>query len=111
LGPGTQAQAVARRGREMGEQGPAGGDVRVCLEPLDGAARLTVHDTGLGIPPEDLPRIFDRFYRAGNAAAGSTPGQGLGLYIARSLAEAHGGSLEVEAEPGRGSAFRLTLPG
>lgn len=89
---------------------PRGGQVTIRVTPGEGHARLVVADTGIGIPADDLPRVFDRFYRASNAAAGSAQGQGLGLYIARSLAEAHGGRLEAESEAGRGSTFRLTLP-
>ena len=72
-------------------------------------ARVVVADTGIGIPAEHLPRIFDRLFRA--EASRSTPGTGLGLTIAREIVGAHGGRLEVESVVGKGSAFIVTLPG
>lgn len=74
-----------------------------------GWAEVTVSDTGVGIPPEDLPHVFERFYR-GDAARSREGGTGLGLAIARMIAEAHGGRIEAESEPGRGSTFRVLLP-
>ena len=70
--------------------------------------RLAVRDDGPGIPPEQQGLIFEKFGRA--AAGGAKPGTGLGLFIARSIAQAHGGSLEVASVPGRGATFTLTLP-
>jgi signal transduction histidine kinase len=86
----------------------AGGEVRVEASLEDGRARVIVADTGSGIDPLDIPRIFDRFYRGGNAAG--TPGTGLGLAIARWVAEQHGGRIEVESTPGGGSRFSVVLP-
>lgn len=71
---------------------------------------LTVRDTGPGIAPDDLPFIFDRFYRADKARAAESGGSGLGLAIAKALAEAHGGALTVQSAPGQGSTFTLQLP-
>jgi len=71
---------------------------------------VTVADTGPGIAPEDLPRIFDRFYRADPSRDRSTGGAGLGLTIARRLAEAHGGIIGAESEVGHGSRFTVRLP-
>jgi signal transduction histidine kinase len=68
-----------------------------------------VEDTGVGIAPEELPRVFDRFYR-GDAARGRPGGTGLGLAIARLLVQQHGGELGVRSEAGRGSRFRVLLP-
>lgn len=82
--------------------------VRVEVTVADGAAWVAVIDHGLGIAPEDLPRLFDRFYRG--AATAGVPGLGLGLHIARALVEAHGGRIWAESSPGRGSRFVLTLP-
>jgi two-component system sensor histidine kinase BaeS len=85
----------------------AGGRVTVEVRSLGADALLTVTDTGEGIPPEELDRVFDRFHRRSDAG-----GSGLGLTIVRDLAAAHGGSVEVESEgvPGRGSTFRVRLP-
>ena len=86
----------------------AGSQVRVVAETDDGSVVVDVHDQGPGIPPEDQKLIFEKFGRSGGGAA--KPGSGLGLFIARSIAEAHGGSLDVESAPARGSVFRLELP-
>ncbi len=75
-----------------------------------GAVALTVADTGIGIPPEDLGRVFDRFYRTDASRARSTGGFGLGLSIARELIEAMGGTISVESEVGTGSRFTVRLP-
>jgi two-component system OmpR family sensor kinase len=75
-----------------------------------GTARFEVTDTGMGIPSEALPHIFERFYRASNARAQEPTGLGLGLAICRAMAEAHGGHLEVESRTGEGSRFTLILP-
>ena len=71
---------------------------------------ITVGDTGIGITAENLPRIFDRFWRADGSRSRTTGGSGLGLAIARKLAEAHGGTIEVESEPGHGTLFTIHLP-
>jgi signal transduction histidine kinase len=71
-------------------------------------AAVTVRDTGPGISPEDMERIFEPFYRG--QAQKSIPGTGLGLPIAKRIAEGHGGRIEVETTPGKGSAFRVVLP-
>ena len=69
---------------------------------------ITVRDTGLGIPAEDLPLVFDRFYRGRNANAAS--GTGLGLAIARWIAGQHGGRIDAASTPGEGSTFTIHLP-
>jgi two-component system, OmpR family, sensor kinase len=89
---------------------PPGGTVRVSLSKADGSAEVVVADNGIGIPAEDLPRIFDRFYRVDKARSRSQGGSGLGLSIAKWIAEAHGGSIRVESRPGVGSTFVVTLP-
>lgn len=71
---------------------------------------ISVSDTGIGIAPEDQPRIFDRFFRAQHPLVQHHPGRGLSLHVAKSLVELHGGRIWVESESGRGSTFRLTLP-
>jgi len=72
--------------------------------------KVSVADTGEGIPPEDLPYIFERFYRVDKSRARATGGSGLGLTIAKRLVEAHGGTLGVESELGKGSCFTFTIP-
>jgi heavy metal sensor kinase len=89
---------------------PAGGLVRVSVESADSAARIVVTDNGAGIPEDALPRVFDRFYRVDKARARATGGSGLGLTIAKQVAEAHGGSISVESKVGAGSTFTVTLP-
>jgi len=69
-----------------------------------------VADTGVGISPDDQAHLFDRFFRSREAVQGKVEGLGLGLYIARSLVELHGGRIWVESEPGRGSTFYVTFP-
>jgi len=86
----------------------AGGRVRVSAMSDDGHVLVDVEDQGPGIVPEDKELIFEKFGRSSGGAA--KPGTGLGLFIARSIAEAHGGSLDVESVPERGSVFRLELP-
>ena len=88
---------------------PAGGKVRVIAQPADGATvRFSVEDTGEGIPPEHLPRIFERFYRVPGQTG--TPGAGLGLAIAKDIVEAHGGTISAESRVGEGARFSFTLP-
>jgi two-component system, OmpR family, sensor histidine kinase BaeS len=84
---------------------PAGGSVRVLVEPDPGGVAFAVADTGPGIAPRDLPHVFDRFVKAADSG-----GAGLGLAIARSLVEAHGGRITAESAPGRGTTMRFVLP-
>ncbi len=89
---------------------PDGGQVDLSLSKLDGWAQFEVKDTGLGIPAEDLPHIFDRFYRVDKGRARTQGGSGLGLSIAKWVAKAHGGDIQVESEVGVGTIFTLRLP-
>ncbi|HEX5146434.1 MAG TPA: ATP-binding protein [Conexibacter sp.] len=89
---------------------PPGGQVVVRLDGDATVARLEVADTGVGIAEEDLPHLFDRFYRARSANARATPGLGLGLTIVRSIVEGHGGTVAVVSEVGRGTSFTVLLP-
>ncbi|MBO4161851.1 sensor histidine kinase [Micromonospora antibiotica] len=89
---------------------PAGGSVVVRLEVRDDQLAIAVSDTGTGIAPADQAKIFDRFWRADDSRTRSTGGSGLGLSIARKLAEAHGGTIGVESVPGQGSTFTVRLP-
>ena len=88
---------------------PPGDRVSVEAEQSDSRVVIEVHDRGPGISPEHQRLIFEKFGRA-NVAEHAKPGTGLGLFIARSIAEAHGGALEVRSAPGRGATFRLSLP-
>jgi two-component system sensor histidine kinase BaeS len=89
---------------------PTGGKVELVVTGGAGEAMLSVIDTGSGIAPEDLPHVFDRFYRADPSRSRVSGGSGLGLAIVRQLVEVHGGSVWAESEPGRGSAFHVSLP-
>jgi len=89
---------------------PEGGDVRVTAYRVNGSVQIAVTDTGAGIPAEHLPRLFERFYRADPARSRDDGGTGIGLAIARSVVEAHGGTIRAESEPGRGSVFTFDVP-
>jgi signal transduction histidine kinase len=88
---------------------PEGGEVRVAASAGNGAVKINVRDSGPGIPRDQQSRIFEKFGRV-DVPGASKPGTGLGLFIARSIAEAHGGSLEVTSGPDQGATFTLTLP-
>ena len=87
---------------------PDGGNVTVRVEEENGGVALAVSDTGVGIAEDQLPLVFERFYRADPSR--SDGGAGLGLSIARQIAESHGGQIRVESTPGKGSTFTLLLP-
>jgi two-component system, OmpR family, sensor histidine kinase MtrB len=86
---------------------PSGGDVHVEVTVSGDAAQLAVTDQGIGVAPEELPHIFEPFRRA---TSGKMQGAGLGLFIVRQIAEAHGGSIDVVSRPGEGSRFTVELP-
>jgi two-component system phosphate regulon sensor histidine kinase PhoR len=90
---------------------PSGGRVEVEVKKSEGMAVVSVSDTGIGIPPDDIPRIFERFYRVDRARSRKFGGTGLGLAIVKHIVEAHGGRVWVESEVGKGSTFYFTLPG
>jgi signal transduction histidine kinase len=87
---------------------PAGGEVEIEALARNGTIDVEVRDRGPGVAPEHHTLIFERFGRVSGEQA--KPGTGLGLFIARSIAEAHGGSLDVQSEPGSGAAFTFRLP-
>jgi heavy metal sensor kinase len=89
---------------------PSGGRVEVSLKQRNGTAFAEVSDTGVGISAEDLPHVFDRFYRADKARARDVGGVGLGLSIAHWIVAAHGGRIDVESGRGQGTTFRIQLP-
>jgi signal transduction histidine kinase len=89
---------------------PRGGAVRVSVEPTPDGARVDVVDTGVGIDPNELPHIFERFYRGSRANEARGSGSGLGLAIVRSIVDIHGGTVTVESGPGTGSRFTVRLP-
>jgi two-component system OmpR family sensor kinase/two-component system sensor histidine kinase BaeS len=89
---------------------PAGGRILLSAQPVPGGVRLAVQDSGAGIPAEDLPYIFDRFWRGDRARGrGAGAGSGLGLAIARQLVQAHGGKISTESQPGQGTLFTIDL--
>jgi two-component system phosphate regulon sensor histidine kinase PhoR len=133
LGPTAREKGVAIELKEEPVpqiQGDSGGLERLLLNLLDNAikynrpdgritvrvgrcggdALLEVSDTGIGIPPESIPRIFERFYRVDKGRAREEGGTGLGLAIVKHIAQAHGGQVDVESRIGRGSTFRVRLP-
>ncbi len=93
---------------------PGGGEVRISGGPVagrPGLVELVVEDEGVGIAAADLPRVFDKYVRIPNAETAGARGLGLGLSLVQALVEAHGGTIEVESTPGKGSRFRVLLPG
>ena len=89
---------------------PDGGDVTVELDGGQGRVRLAVRDRGLGVPPGEQERIFEKFYRLDPALTRGVGGSGLGLFISRELVSRMGGNLTVRSQPGQGAAFVVDLP-
>jgi signal transduction histidine kinase len=89
---------------------PAPGEVCVTLRTVDGMAEIEVADPGIGVSAEDLPRVFERFYRADKARSRESGGAGLGLSIARWIVERHGGCITIESEAGKGCLVRVPRP-
>ena len=89
---------------------PRGGAVSVTVHETDASVTIEVDDTGPGIPAEELPHVFERFYRGTNTGEARASGSGLGLAIVRSIVEMHGGEIEVASVIGEGTEFRITLP-
>ena len=86
-----------------------GGKITISAIPVDHAVKITVEDSGVGIPEEHLPRIFERFYRVDKERSREAGGTGLGLAIVKHIVEAHGSQVEVESEIGKGSTFSFIL--
>jgi signal transduction histidine kinase len=89
---------------------PSGGRCEIALSQSETHAQITVRDSGEGIPESELKNIFDRFYRVDRVRSKSNGGAGLGLAIARWIAEMHGGTIAAESTPGAGSEFQIKLP-
>lgn len=103
--------AVANLATNAVRYTPDGGFIKIgWLARPDGGGEVFVQDTGIGIPREHLPRLAERFYRVDGSRSRDTGGTGLGLSIVKHVVQRHGGSLEIESQPGQGSRFRLLLP-
>jgi two-component system sensor histidine kinase BaeS len=89
---------------------PSGGEIAIDVYGRGEDVVIQVADSGIGISEEDLPHIFDRFFKSDPARSGEKGGTGLGLPITKKIVEAHGGTIEVESVLGEGSTFRLVLP-
>lgn len=103
-------QALLNLGANAIQHTPSGGSVTLSLEQRNGFICLSVADTGVGIAAEDLPHIFERFYRADRSRSRHSGGAGLGLSIVKRIIDAHAGHVTVASEPGRGSTFAIWLP-
>jgi PAS domain S-box-containing protein len=118
LRPGTTVLADSLRVHQVVENlltnalkfTPPGGRVHVVVAEEDRRGVLEVHDTGIGIPAEERPRMFERFFRASSVVSADTQGTGLGLSICRSIVDAHGGTIALVERPGPGATFRVELP-
>jgi two-component system phosphate regulon sensor histidine kinase PhoR len=89
---------------------PEGGKVSITAKGLGEYNEIKVEDTGVGIPPEELPKIFDKFYRVKHPKTRMVIGTGLGLAIVKGAVEAHHGTIDVESQEDRGTTFRILLP-
>lgn len=89
---------------------PNGGEIVISARREGDGVTCSVADQGLGIPADDLPKVFDRFHRSDSRGAREVGGTGIGLYLVKHLVETHGGMVWVESEVGKGSKFSFTLP-
>ena len=108
--PPLLEQALANLLDNAVKYSEAGSRVHLSAENRDGQFIIAVADQGCGIPAEHLPRLFERFYRVDKARSRKLGGTGLGLAIVKHIAAAHGGRVEVDSTPGRGSRFSIVLP-
>jgi two-component system sensor histidine kinase BaeS len=89
---------------------PEDGSIALTARQFPDGTHFTVSDTGAGIPPKDLPHVFERFYRADVSRNRTTGGSGIGLTLVKAIVEAHGGTITVSSEEGKGTTFSLTIP-
>ena len=89
---------------------PVGGQIAIDVDSDGGTLSISVADTGIGIPIDEQPHLFTRFFRASTARANSISGNGLGLAIVKSIVERHDGTVQVSSDPAAGSRFTVTLP-
>jgi signal transduction histidine kinase len=89
---------------------PGDGSIAILARQLDSYVEVTIEDTGAGVPPEDLPYVFERFYRADHSRNRATGGAGLGLAICKQIVTGHGGEMRIESTPGKGTKIHFTLP-
>jgi signal transduction histidine kinase len=108
--PGRIEQVVDNLLSNAAKYGDPGSDIQLQIERSDTEVAISITNHGRGIVPEDLPRLFTRFYRTREAQTGPVAGLGLGLYIAKGLVEAHGGKIRAESVPGQTTTFHFTLP-
>jgi signal transduction histidine kinase len=110
IDPDRMAQVLSNLLSNALRYTPEGGDITVSTKQTVGEVEIRVHDSGPGIDPEDLPYIFDRFYRTDKSRQRESGGSGLGLAIAKSIVEEHGGRILAESEPGEGTTIVIALP-
>jgi len=89
---------------------PSGGKIEILVEMLNSGTIIAISDNGIGIPSEDIPLLFTRFFRGTNAIEEEIPGTGIGLFIVKSIVEKHNGTLKVNSVLGKGSQFHISLP-
>jgi len=110
LDPVRMEQVISNLLRNAIRHTPVDGSITVTIDRTEKDLELSVSDTGEGIEPEDLPHIFERFYRSGTSRSRKEGGTGLGLAIVKQMVEAHGGTVSVESTMGKGSTFIISLP-
>lgn len=108
--PGRVEQVLVNLLTNAAKYGDPGSEITVTIRRVDGLVDLSVTNRGPGIPPQEIPNLFTRFYRASSARAANVSGLGLGLYITRQLVEAHGGRVWVESSPGEDTTFHAAFP-